>query len=327
MGRVFLHPLGGAARSRLSCPGSVTRRGVEHEGAETGEQTGSRSGRDSVAGRGAERVREDFAITDDLGRRVVIDSEPKRIVSLAPANTEIVFALGRGDRLVGVTTWCDYPAAAKSLPKVGDFTTPNMEAIAAAKPDLVLLAGGVQADVVKKIESLGAKAVVIDPTSVDGTIERIGTLGAALGARDKAAKVQAAMRAELGDIASRIKGRKAVRAFVEIGVNPLFTVGKGTLLDDELRLAGGENVVKVEGYAPYSTEELVAAQPAVYLGTVSSLGDPEVLTQRPGYGAVRAVAAGRVYSVDDNIVSRGGPRVVIGVRLIAEALHPDAFGK
>ena len=116
-------------------------------------------------------------VTDDASRTVTIDSEPERIVSLAPANTEILFALGLGEKVAGVTTYCDYPAEAKEKPKVGDFVGPNLEAVAAARPDLVLATGGVQADVIAKLEDLGAKVVVLDPQSVDEVREAIQTTG------------------------------------------------------------------------------------------------------------------------------------------------------
>ena len=111
-------------------------------------------------------------ITDDASRTVTVKAEPQRIVSLAPANTEIAFALGLGDKVVGVTTYDDYPAEVTSIAKVGDFASPNIEAIAAAKPDLVLATSGVQADMVTKLEELGATVVVIDPQNIAGRLHR-----------------------------------------------------------------------------------------------------------------------------------------------------------
>ena len=109
-------------------------------------------------------------ITDDASRTVTVESAPERIVSLAPANTEMAFALGLGDKVVGVTTYDDYPAEVTSIAKVGDFASPNIEAIAAAKPDLVLATAGVQAEMVTKLEALGATVVVIDPQSLAGRL-------------------------------------------------------------------------------------------------------------------------------------------------------------
>ena len=122
-----------------------------------------------------------MTITDDASQSVTIKAEPQRIVSLAPANTEIVFALGLGDKVVGVTTYDDFPAQVSKIAKVGDFTTPNLEAIAAAKPDLVLATTGVQADVIAKLKSLGATVIAIDPQNLQGVYTDIERVGAATG--------------------------------------------------------------------------------------------------------------------------------------------------
>jgi iron complex transport system substrate-binding protein len=264
-------------------------------------------------------------ITDDASRTVTIDAEPKRIVSLAPANTEIVYSLGIFDRMVGVTTWDDYPPQVKDVAKIGDFTTPNLEAIAAAKPDLILLTGGVQADVLSKLEGLGAKVVVIDPQDLDGVYSAIGTVAKLTGTTAKGDEVVAGMKTQLADITAKLAGAAPTRAFIEIGWGPLYTTGSGTLLDDLLVKAGGTNVVTQKGYVGYSVEQLVKDQPDVYLGTLSSIVSTDALAKRPGYSAISAIKAGRVFSLTDDLVSRPGPRVVEGVLEIAKALHPDLF--
>lgn len=262
-------------------------------------------------------------ITDDASRTVTIAAEPKRIVSLAPANTEIVYSLGLIDRLVGVTTWDDYPAQVKDIAKVGDFTTPNLEAIAAAKPDVILVTGGVQADVIGKLEAVGAEVVVVDPQDLDGVFAAITEVARITGASAKGDEVVADMKTDLASVKAALGSAGPVPAFIEIGWNPLYTAGPGTLLDDLLVQAGGVNVVTEKGYVGYSVEQLVKDQPAVYLGTLSSIGDAETLAKRPGYSAIAAIKSGRVFSLNDNLVSRPGPRVVEGVREIAKALHPD----
>ena len=262
-------------------------------------------------------------IKDDAGRSVTIAKRPTSIVSLAPANTEIVYALGLLGELRGVTTYDDYPAAATKLPKMGDFTTPNLEAISAAKPDVILVTGGVQADILGKLEGTGAKIVVIDPQDLRGTYSAIAMAGKVLGASAKADAVVASMKADAAVIAKEVAGAPKVTCFVEIGWNPLFTVGRGTLIDDLVAGAGGTNVVTQKGYVGYSAEQLVTDDPAVYLGTKSSLGDVTALSARPGFSGLTSVKAGRVFVLDDNQVSRPGPRIVEGMRQIARALHPD----
>jgi iron complex transport system substrate-binding protein len=265
------------------------------------------------------------SVTDDASRTVTINALPQRIVSLAPANTEIVYSLGIFDRLVGVTTWDNYPAQVEDIAKVGDFATPNIEAIAGAKPDLILVTGGVQADVISKLEAVGAKVVVIDPQNIDGVYSAIGKIAKITGTTAKADQVVAGMKKELASIKAKLAGAEPVTAFIEIGWNPLFTAGPGTLLDDLLVHSGGTNVVKEKGYVGYSVEKLVSEQPRVYLGTASSIGDLTAFAKRPGYSALSAVRAGRVFPLNDDLVSRPGPRVIAGVREIAAALHPDLF--
>jgi iron complex transport system substrate-binding protein len=264
-------------------------------------------------------------VTDDASRTITLKAPAKRVVSLAPANTEIVYALGAMDRLVGVTTFDDYPAEVSSIAKMGDFTTPNLEAIASAKPDLVLVTGGVQAEVLGKIEGLGANVLVLDPKDLDGVYRAIGLVAQALGTPEKGAAVTDGMKADLAAVRATVGSEAPVTCFVEIGWNPLFTAGPGTLIDELVREAGGANVVTQPGYVGYSAEQLLKDQPAVYLGTRSSLTDAGTIDQRPGYKRLDAVVAGRVVALDDNLVSRPGPRIVQGVLEIARALHPDRF--
>ncbi|MEN6429624.1 MAG: ABC transporter substrate-binding protein [Coriobacteriales bacterium] len=283
-------------------------------------------GQDTSAEKPAPASSFPVTVKDDAGRSVTVKTKPQRIVSLAPGNTEIVYSLGILDRVVGVTTYDDYPPEVASVEKVGDFVTPNLEAIAAARPDLILVTTGVQADVIDKLESTGAAVVAIDPQSLDGLYASIATVGAVTGESDAAAEVVRGMKDELAVLQEAIDA-SPVTCFVELAQDPLFTAGSGTLINDLIEQAGGENVVTDEGYVAYSLEKLVTDDPEVYLATKGSMSDPSQLAKRPGYSDLFAVKNGRVYILDDNLVSRPGPRVIQGVRQIAEALHPEAFGK
>ena len=262
-----------------------------------------------------------------MDRTVTVKTEPTRIVSLAPGNTEILFALGLGDRVVGVTSYDDYPAEVADIAKVGDFAGPNLEAVAAADPDLVVATTGVQADVIGKLEKLGATVVALDPQSLDGLYADIAELGTITGRSDEAATVVDSMKSDVSDIAEAVSEAEPQTAFIEIGQNPLFTAGAGTLLGELVKAAGGTNVVAEKGYVPYSTEQLVKSDPAVYLATKGSSSSPEDIQSRAGYKGLAAVKNGRIVILDDNLVSRPGPRVVEGLRQIAEGLHPEAFGQ
>ena len=260
-------------------------------------------------------------ITDDASRSVTVAAEPKRIVSLAPANTEIVFAIGQGGKVVGVTSYDDYPSQVASITKVGDFAGPNVEAVAAAKPDLILATSGVQADVVKKLGALGATVVVLDPQTLSGVYADIERVGRLTGATQPARDVVTGMKADVLSIRQSVAGSPTVSAFIEMGQNPLFTPGRGTLMDELITLAGGVNVVTQSGYVPYSAEQLIKADPQVYLATKGSSSDPAAIGSRPGYDALRAVQTRQVYILDDSIVSRGGPRIVDGLKAIVYDLH------
>jgi len=286
-------------------------------GSTTAEKPGSAAG---VSG-----AQFPVTITDDASRTVTVSSEPERIVSLAPANTEIAFALGLGKKMVGVTTYDDYPAEVANIAKVGDFASPNLEAIAAAKPDLVLATAGVQAEMVTKLEELGATVVVIDPQNIAGVYADIERTGKVTGTAQEAAKLEAGMKADIDSVRKAVAGVAPVTAFIEIGQNPLYTVGSGTLMDELLTLAGGKNVVTQPSYVAYSAEQVIAADPQFYLATKGSMSDPSALKSRAGYDKLTAVKNGHVLILDDNLVSRPGPRLVEGLKQIAEGLHPEAF--
>lgn len=266
-------------------------------------------------------------ITDDTSRSVTIAAKPERIVSLAPANTEILFAIGAGPRVVGVTTYDDYPAEVSSIEKVGDFVSPNFEKIAAAKPDLVIATTGVQADAIKKLEDLGATVIAVDPQSLEALYADITEIGQATGDTAGAEKTVADMKTSVADIEKLVSATEKTTAFIEIGQNPLYTVGSGVLLDELVRVAGGTNVVTEAGFVPYSTEKLIKSDPQVYLATKGSSSDPSAITSRAGYKGLQAVKGGHIVILDDNLVSRPGPRIVEGLKQIAQGLHPDAFAK
>lgn len=264
-------------------------------------------------------------VKDDAGRSVTIPEKPDRIVSLAPANTEIVAALGLESMLVGVTTYCDYPESVKDLPKVGDFATPNIEAISAAKPDIILATTGVQADVIAQLEGLGATVLAIDPQNLKGVMSAIKTVASATGVPEKGDELVEDMTLSLEEVRAAVAETSAVPCFIEIAQNPLYTAGAGTLIDDLIIAAGGKNIVAEKGYVGYSLEKLVELDPAVYLATKGSMSDPADLAKRQGYSSLAAVKGGRVYVLEDNLVSRPGPRVIEGVRQIVDALHPGAL--
>lgn len=266
-----------------------------------------------------------YTMTDDAGRQVTISEEPDVIVSLAPANTEILFAIGAGDRVQGVTSYDDYPAEVADIAKVGDFAGPNLEVVASLNPDLVLLTSGVQGEMIQQLEDLGAIAIVIDPQTVESVMEDIVKIGTAVNENEGAAEVVADMQVRLDAVKSDAAELGApVSAFIEIGQNPLFTAGPDTLIGQAISLAGGVNVVKESGYVSYSAEQVIAANPQVYLFTSMSGATTQDIAARPGHSSLAAVSGDAVVEIDDNLISRPGPRIIEGVEQLLAAFKAAA---
>jgi len=270
-------------------------------------------------------------ITDDDGVAVTMDAPPERIVTFAPSATEIVFALGLGDRLVGVAgAFDDYPAAAKGIDEIGgagDFgVDPNIEKVVSLRPDLFLtISGGDQWK--ERLRDLGVPVFTTDSTDLPDVLHDIETVGRLTGTAGAAGAIVAKMQAAAADVEARVAGDPAVRCFYEVYYPPLTTVGPDTFIGDLLARAGCRSVSARarSDYPQWSVEDLVRQDPEVYLVSSESGATPKAVASRPGFDAVAAIAAGRVIPVDADLVSRPGPRVVDGLRLLARALHPEAF--
>ncbi|MCL6437023.1 MAG: cobalamin-binding protein [Rubrobacteraceae bacterium] len=267
-------------------------------------------------------------VTDSLGRKVTIEKKPERIASMAPSITETLFAIGAGKRVVGVTTADDYPPQVEHITKIGDYKGVNAEKVASLKTDVLFMSFATTrqqaADLEKKT---GAKVVVINPESVRGAIASIGTVGKVVGDEKKAREVQRHMRRELSQVRKEVRGLSHPTVFYEVYPKPLQTAGPGSFIDDEIKLAGGKNVAAgaKSAYPQYSLEELVKQNPDYYLIGSSSGDTPKKVASRPGFEALKAVREGHVEVINDNLTTRPGPRIVEGVKQIAEAIHPGAF--
>lgn len=261
-------------------------------------------------------------LTDDWGRGLDI-APATRIVSLAPATTELVFALGFGDRLVGRTTWCDFPAAARAVPDVGAGLGPNVEAVAARRPDLVLMYGSeANRDAVRQLEALGIAVAVLRVDRMDDLRRAARTIAALAGRAAAGDSVVAVLDTAL---ASATAGRPARRptVYVDVQANPPLTVGAGSYLSEILDAAGALNVfgdVNTPS-APVSIEAIAARDPAVVLVLRSDTTRGSDLGARPGWRAVRAVREGRVFVVPGDLYDRPSPRMPQAVRDLAARLR------
>ncbi len=269
----------------------------------------------------------DISVIDGTGATVTMAKPAERIVSLAPANTEIAFAVGAGDKVVAGTSYDDYPEEAKSLPKIGDFSNPSVEKIASFDPDLVLAAGGIQDGLRKKLEDLGMTVYVVDPKSyadVETDIENVGMLA---GTSDQAQEVANTMIQAAADVSQKVGEREQKTTFLEIYSKPLMTAGSNTFINDMITIAGGKNIGAEagDGFPQFSTEVLVKDDPQVYIADSGSMSKPGDLQKRAGFAALTAVKDGTVYVIDDSLVARPGPRLAEGLRKLAEMIHPEAY--
>lgn len=265
--------------------------------------------------------------TDGAGRRVTLDRIPQRIVSMAPANTEILFALDLGSRVVGVTNWCNHPPAAAGLERVGDAWSANYERIVALEPDLVLAAGTAESEIVTRLEALGVPVFVVNAPAITDVIEQIRLVGEVTGAGPRAEALATGMERQLDRITSRVAGSPERPTVFWALDDLLWTVGPGSFSHDLIVLAGGRNVAAGMGlpYAQYSLETLLEQDPDSIIIASLDPGFGPGLVDLPGWKSLRAVRENRVFRVDGDLVSRPGPRVVDGLESIARLLHPEAF--
>ena len=271
--------------------------------------------------------------TDGLGRQVTLAAPAQRIVSLAPSNTEILFAVGAGPQIVGRDEPSDFPAEAAAVSSIGStFGQLNTEAIVALQPDLVLAASITAPEQVQALEGLGLTTYVLsDPIDFDGLYQNLQTVGELTGRQAEAAELLAALEARVTAVEEKTQGVERLRVFYEAdGTDPTapWTTGSGTFQSVLIDLAGGSNVVgEIAGWGQFSLEQLVAIDPQVILFGSGSFVPTTVdsLAARPGWGTMSAVVDGRVYAVDTNWVDRPGPRLVEALEAMARFIHPELF--
>lgn len=275
-----------------------------------------------------------MTVTDDLGRQVTINKAPQRIVSLDPATTETLFALGLGDKLVGVTEYCNYPAEALAKPKIGGFSTPNSELIVAAQPDLVL-ATNMHQDNIPQLEKAGLTVVATNPVNMDQVIEKIRLIGRVTGVAGKADNLASDMQQRINLIDAKVKdlpdAQKPVVLF-EIWPDPLTTGGAKSFINSLIVTAGGKNIAfdVEQDWVNFSQEMVLARNPQVIIFCYhgASLQSTEQIKARMGWDQIDAIKNNRVYFLpDQDIVTRTGPRVVESLELVAKSIHPELFDK
>lgn len=273
-------------------------------------------------------------VTDQLGRVVKLKTtDPQRIVSLAPSNTEILFALGLGDKVVGVTDYSDYPPEAALKPNVGRYDTPNIEQIVAAEPDLILADSIHKDTVIPQLESHGLTVVTLAPADFDGIFEGIELVGEITGTEDVAEELLEDMRDHIDAIADKTKDlaeNERTSVFYLVWHDPLMTSGGDTLINEMIEMAGGRNLFPdVSGAAFVDLEELITRDPQVIIVGVGMGIDVEttmsVFETEPRLQQTSAMRNGRVYGIHIDISGRTGPRIVEGLEAFARSIHPELF--
>jgi iron complex transport system substrate-binding protein len=268
-----------------------------------------------------------LSVTDASGKTVVIEQEPMKIVSLSPAATEIVYAVGAGEKLVGRTDYCKYPVEVADVLSVGTITEPNIETIASVEPDLILVSNMFNDDVRTKLESLGYK--VLDLSSHDtfeGVYNAISQTGSVLNKQDQANVIVEDMKATVAQVEEKVAGvePKTVYYVVGYGESGDYTAGAGTFIDQMLTMAGGANVANdTEGWK-YSIEKLVEKDPEFVICSLYN-DDKAGIEATNGYKELTAVKEGRLVEVDNNLIDLQGPRLAQGLLELAKIMHPELF--
>jgi iron complex transport system substrate-binding protein len=261
-----------------------------------------------------------YTFTDEIGRTLNVKPNPQRIVSLAPSVTETLFALGLDNRVVGVTSFCDYPPEAKAKESVGDTQKPSLEKIIALRPDLVIISTASQLEQsVRHLAELRIPVYVSNPRNLEGLLTSIERIGEIAGVPDRANEVTRQMRMRIEAVRARIEERPHPRVFVILGCEPLITAGAPSFMSDLIARAGGRSISAEEpmDYPQFSLETAVARQPEVIFLQAGNEALPARLNQTP------AVREGRVYRLDDALLLRPGPRIVDGLEEMAARIHPE----
>jgi iron complex transport system substrate-binding protein len=263
---------------------------------------------------------------DDLGRLVAINGTPQRIVSLSPSNTEILFALGLGDKMVGVTDYCDYPPEALEKEKVGGYADPDIEKIVALNPDLILVAYGTPMDVINSMVELGLTVFGIKTTDLDDLLNDIKRIGEITDKELKAQALTSEMAVRIQAVTDQTEElEQRPRVFYIVWHDPLWTAGSETFINELIEKGGGVNICgNITGYPTISIEEVVARNPEVII-TSSWPGVYEWAMNETALNTTDARQYNRVFVCDDNLVQRPGPRLVDGLEWFAHFIHPEIF--
>jgi iron complex transport system substrate-binding protein len=270
-----------------------------------------------------------MTVTDDLGRVVTIEETPAKIVSLAPSNTEILFALGLGDKVFGVTEYCDYPEEVLTKEKVGGYSDVDIEKIVAIDPDLILAEDMHKTEVIPMLEDLGFTVIAIVPNNLQEVMDSIMLIGQLTGTEAAASQIVDDMSQRIKvvtDVTDGLTEEDRLKVLYVIWYEPISSVGSDTRIHELIEMAGGINIAEVagEGYPTLTLEEIVSISPQVII--VNDDVSLQAILNESRLSEVDAVVNGRVYSINADLTNRPTARIVEGLELMAKMVHPEIFG-
>jgi iron complex transport system substrate-binding protein len=276
-----------------------------------------------------------LTVVDDLGRTVKIEKLPQRIISLAPSNTEIIYALGLEDRLVGTTDYCDYPEAAKQKPRVAGYVNPDLEKVVSQQPDLIVAEAIHENTVLPALEQLGLTVIVTSATSLDVVLEDIKLIGEIAGKSKAATKLVDDLAERIQAVTTKTAGltiEQRPRVLYTIWYDPIWTMGSGTFSNDLIWKAGGANIFSEDFEKSHvvSLEAIITKNPQVIIVSgMATTGDLiyNNIMKETRLTGVDAIRDSRVYKISNaNFIERPGPRIVDGLEEVAKIIHPEIFG-
>jgi iron complex transport system substrate-binding protein len=280
-------------------------------------------------------------LVDDLGYSLTLTEPPERIVSLAPSNTEILFAVGAGDKVVGVTDFCNYPydfaawIEAGNMTSIGNYYGPSTEPIVALNPDLVLATTG-SLEAAENLRELGYNVLVIEPTNLTYVLRDILLVGRATNNYNNAVTLESDISQRIDDVTSKAAvATTKPKVYHEVWNDPIMSAGPGTFIDELITLAGGQNIFDdaVSSWPTVSSEAIIDKNPDVmifpdmYMGRANFYETVEAVKNRDGWDLISAVQNDKIYEINADIISRSGPRLADALEQMAKMIHPEIFGQ
>ncbi len=273
-----------------------------------------------------------ITVTDQLGRTVTIDKPPQRIVSLAPSNTEILYALGLADRVVAVTSYDDFPPEVKQKPNIGGFSNPSLEKIISFTPDLVVATQIQQKQVIPELEAKGITVLALNPTTMEEVMSAITMVGEVTATSSKASQVVSGMQKRIKavtDKTDKLTSAQRPKVLYIVWHDPLMASGSGTFHDELIKKAGGTNIISANGYPSISLESVIQSNPDVILAGIG-MGDGQDAPLKFAQDETRlrdvsARVKNQIYGVDSSMSGRAGPRIVDVLEQFASLIHPELF--